>query len=467
MDKYLFPKDFFWGTGSAAAQSEGASDKRGEITWDVLYKKNSIRFFDEIGPEVTSDFYNRYVEDIGIMKQLGFNSFRTSISWARLFPEKGVLNEEAVTFYNAIIDEQLKNGIQPFICLYHFDTPMRLQNIGGWESREMVEEYAFYAKTCFELFGDRVKHWFTFNEPIMIPDGGYLDNRHYPGLLDFKKAAQVTHHIILAHSKAIKEFRDGKFEGEIGIILNLSPVYSRSEHPEDLKARELCDLLYNRSFLDPVLKGKYSKKLCDFLEKNNLSVTLGEDDLDIIKNNKADLLGVNYYYPKRVKAKEHLPNPSAPILPTTFYDNYSDLKGKKMNKHRGWEIYEKGIYDIAIDLKENYGNIKWFVSENGMGVENEERFKDSNGVIQDEYRINFIKDHLVWLNKAMQEGANCIGYHLWTFVDNWSWINAYKNRYGFVELDFNNNLERRIKKSGHWIKEVIETGEFTDYMKRG
>lgn len=467
MQKYKFNKNFFWGTASSAAQAEGASQGRGEITWDLFYKEDSIRFYNEIGPNITNDFYTRYKEDINLMREIGLNSFRTSISWARLYPEYGKLNEEAVKFYNDMIDEQIKNGIEPFICLYHFDMPMRLQEKGGWENREVVEEFAEFAQMCFKLFGDKVKYWFTFNEPIMIPEGGYLDNRHYPGEINFKKAVQITHHVILAHSLAVKKYKEGNYKGKIGIILNLSPVYSRSKEIADLEAREICDLLYNRSFLDPVLKGEYPKELCKFVNKYGLTPKIEKDDLKIIKDNKIEILGVNYYYPRRIKAKETVPNMLAPLRPTFFYDPYNDMKGVKMNKYRGWEIYEKGIYDIAINLKENYGNIEWFVSENGMGVQEEGRFRDKEGVIQDNYRIEFITDHLVWLNKAIQEGANCIGYHLWTFIDNWSWINAYKNRYGFVELDLENNLERKIKKSGQWIKNVIKNGEVEDYMKRG
>ncbi|MEI0611798.1 glycoside hydrolase family 1 protein [Brachyspira pilosicoli] len=467
MERYKFPKNFLWGSASSALQSEGGRADRGEVTWDVFYKKDPIRFFNEVGPDVTSDFYNRYKEDIEIMSSIGLNSFRTSISWARLFPEKNKLNDKAVDFYNNIIDEQIKNKIEPFLCLYHSDTPMRLQRIGGWEAKETVYEYRDFAKKCFELFGDRVKYWFTFNEPVMVVEGGYLDDRHYPGLVDFNKATKVAHNIILAHSLAVDEYKKLNMGGEIGIILNLSPVYSRSENPYDIEARMICDNLYNRSFLDTTIKGKYPDFLCSFLKRNHLLPEVTIDELDIIAKNKIDILGVNYYYPKRVKAKENIPNMNAPIKPTFFYDYYNDMKGKKMNKYRGWEIYERGIYDIAMDLYSNYGNIKWFVSENGMGVEDEERFKDENGVIQDDYRIKFIIDHLVYLHRAMEKGANCIGYHLWTFLDNWSWINAYKNRYGFVELDLNNNLERRVKKSGYWIKEVIEKSEFEDYMKRG
>jgi 6-phospho-beta-glucosidase len=145
-------------------------------------------------------------------------------------------------------------------------------------------------------------------------------------------------------------------------------------------------------------------------------------------------------------------------MPDTYFDNY-DMPGKRMNIYRGWEIYPKALYDIAINLRDNYNNIKWFVSENGMGVENEERFKDENGMIHDDYRIEFISEHMEELHKGIEEGSNCVGYHLWTFVDNWSWKNAYKNRYGYISYDLETR-KRTMKKSAYWIKDVVKNNGF-------
>lgn len=195
--------------------------------------------------------------------------------------------------------------------------------------------------------------------------------------------------------------------------------------------------------------------------QNALPISSVEED-EYIKKAEIDIFGLNFYYPKRIKAKEYLPHPDSPFKPNHLYDYYTEMKGIKLNPYRGWEIYEKGLYDLAIMMKDEYKNIPWFVAENGMGVENEERFKDLQGSIQDDYRIQFMKSHLKWLHKAMKEGSNCLGFHWWTFVDNWSWINAYKNRYGLVELDRTNDLQRRIKKSGLWMKTVIKNHGFEE-----
>ncbi|ADL53725.1 glycoside hydrolase family 1 protein [Clostridium cellulovorans] len=459
--KYKFPVDFWWGSASSAPQGEGAArkDGKGLNVWDFWYQEEPQRFFNCVGPQNTCDFYHRYKEDIQLMKKIGHNSFRFSISWSRLIPGGvGRVNEKAVEFYSNVIDELLANGIEPFVNLYHFDMPIEMQNIGGFENREVVEAYSDYAKVTFELFGQKVKKWFTFNEPIVPVEGGYLYDFHYPNVSDFKRAVQVAYNTNIATARAIEKFRTLNLnDAKIGVILNLTPSYPRSNSDEDLKAANIADLLFNRSFLDPATKGEYPEELVRFIKENNLTPVVQEGDKELLKNNTIDLVGVNYYQPRRVKAKENLSKDDSKLMPESFFDNY-EMPGRKMNIYRGWEIYEKGIYDIMINLRDNYENIESYISENGMGVEDEERFiKD--GFIDDSYRIDFIKDHLIWLHKAIEEGANVKGYHLWTFIDNWSWTNAYKNRYGFVQLNLNTN-KRTIKKSGHWMKEVTENNGF-------
>ncbi|WP_160676052.1 glycoside hydrolase family 1 protein [Clostridium sp. C8-1-8] len=459
--KYKFPEGFWWGSAASATQMEGAAkeDGKGLNIWDYWYEKEPNRFFDGVGPAVTSDFYHQYKEDIRLMKEIGHNSFRFSISWARLIPGGvGQVNQKAAEFYNNVINELLANDIEPFINLFHFDMPLELQQKGGWESREVVDAYAEYSKICFELFGDRVKRWFTFNEPVVPVEGGYLYDFHYPNVVDFNRAVQVAYGTMIANAKAIKEFKALQLdEAKIGIVLNLTPSYPRSSNPDDLKAANIVDLFFNRSFLDPAVRGEYPLELVEIIKREGLVPKILEGDKELLKENTIDFLGVNYYQPRRVKAKECMPNPEAPLMPDNFFDYY-EMPGRKMNVYRGWEIYEKGIYDIAINLKENYGNIEWYISENGMGVQDEERFI-VDGKVEDNYRIDFVRGHLTWLHKSIEEGCNVKGYHMWTFIDNWSWSNAYKNRYGFIQLDLKTQ-NRIIKKSGYWIKEVAKNNGF-------
>ncbi|MCC2249947.1 glycoside hydrolase family 1 protein [Virgibacillus sp. AGTR] len=456
---FQFPEDFWWGSATSATQIEGAAKEDGKAKniWDHWYEKEPNRFFDEVGPDTTSNFYHTYKEDIKLMKEIGHNTFRLSISWSRFMPY-GEVNQKAADFYNHVIDELIAQDIEPFVNLFHFDMPFDLQQQGGWESREVVEKYVDYAKTCFQLFGDRVTKWFTFNEPIVPVEGGYLYDFHYPNIVDAKKATQVAYHTMIAHAKAVEAFRTYNDNGsKIGIILNLTPSYPRSNNPADLRASRIADLFFNRSFLDPAVLGEYPSELIEILNEHGLLPNTEVGDKELLRENKVDILGVNYYQPRRVKAKEYLPNPYAPFMPDMYFDSY-EMPGRKMNKYRGWEIYEKGIYDILKNLKDNYGNIESFISENGMGVQNEERFL-RNGEIQDDYRIEFIKEHLKWVHQAIQENCNVKGYHLWAFMDNWSWMNAYKNRYGFFAVDLK-TMKRTPKKSAHWIKHVAENNGF-------
>ncbi|MBU5468224.1 glycoside hydrolase family 1 protein [Virgibacillus sp. MSJ-26] len=455
MVTYKFPKDFLWGAAASATQTEGAADKDGKAKniWDYWYEIEPERFHEEVGPQVTSNFYSSFKEDIKRMEVINLNSFRPSISWSRLLPDGKNVNQKAVAFYNSMIDELLEHEVEPIINLYHFDMPLHFQKIGGWENREVVKAFNYYAETAFKLFGNRVKKWTTFNEPIVPVEMGYLNHYHYPCVVDMKRAVVVAYHSMLASAKAIHSYREMKQDGEIGIILNLTPSYPRSDSKEDLEASKIADLFYNRSFLDPSVLGTYPDELVQLLRRYDLLPTKEDGDLQLIRDNTVDFLGVNYYQPRRVKVKE-TPIESETILPENFFDPYV-WPERRMNPYRGWEIYEKGIYDIAINIKDNYGNIPWYVAENGMGVENEQRFINESGMIEDDYRIDFYREHLKWLHKGIQEGSNCFGYHVWTFMDNWSWLNAYKNRYGLYRIDLDTQ-ERSLKRSGEWFSKIAK-----------
>ncbi|MGH2115690.1 glycoside hydrolase family 1 protein [Aerococcus urinaeequi] len=460
---YRFPEGFWWGSAISGPQTEGRikDDGKGDNIWDHWYREDPSLFFDQVGPEETSAVYSHYKEDIQLMKATGHNSMRTSIQWSRLFPEgRGDINTKAVAFYNDYIDELIANDIEPFINLYHFDMPLALQEIGGWENKEVVEAYVNYAKTCFELFGDRVKKWFTHNEPIVPVEGGYLYKFHYPAVVDMKRAVQVAYHESLASAKAIKVYRDLNLDGEIGIILNLTPSYPRdANNPEDVKAASLADAFFNRSFLDPAIRGIFPEDLVSLLKDLDYLPDYTAEELAIIKENTIDLLGINYYQPRRIKQKESSERLSDNPMPDDYFDNYI-WPDRKMNPYRGWEIYEKGIYDCLINVRDHYGNIPCFISENGMGVEGEAKFKNADGMIEDDYRIDFLKGHLTYVHQAIEEGCNVKGYHLWTCMDNWSWMNAYKNRYGLISVDLDNDKKRTIKKSGYWFKEVSDRNGF-------
>lgn len=456
MKKVDFPKGFWWGAATSGPQAEGNFKKKHQNVMDYWYQQSPEDFYQQVGPDVTSNFYNDFKEDIALMKACGLNTVRISIQWSRLIDdlESNTVNEEAVAFYRAVFDEFLANDIVPFANLHHFDLPVELlHRYGGWESRHVVDLFAGFAQKCFELFGDQVKYWFTHNEPLVVVEGGYLDQFHYPKKVDGKAAVQVAYHLQLASSLAIERYRKVGSDGQIGIILNLTPAYPATQEVEDLDASRIADLWYNRLFMDASSKGEFPKDLVELLRKEGVLWQATEEDLTVIRQNTIDLLGVNYYHPNRVQRPKYSPNSLAvDFLPNKYWQSY-EMPMARMNADRGWEIYPKAIYDIAKDIQENYGNIPWFISENGMGVSNEERFLNKDGVVEDDYRIQFIKEHLYWLRKGLEEGSSCLGYHLWTPIDCWSWANAYRNRYGLISNNIHTQV-KTLKKSGHWLREL-------------
>lgn len=464
-DKHMikFPKNFLWGTSTSGPQTEGrfAGDGKGDNLWDYWYQVEPHRFRFQEGPGLTSTFYENWEEDIELLVETGHTAFRTSIQWSRIFPEgRGEVNPVGVAFYRQVFERIKSKGIHLMVNLYHFDLPFALQEQGdGWENKETVYAYRDYARFCFETYGDLVDQWITFNEPIVPVEFGYFYDAHFPHKVDAAAAVKVAYHTQLASSLAVKACHEVDLSYRIGVVLNLTPAYPRSQHPADVKAARIAELFQAKSFLDPSVLGTYPPELVEILRERDLLPEVDPSDLELIKEHTVDFLGVNYYQPMRVSAPRYAPNPDSPMLVEQFYEPYV-MPGRKINPHRGWEIYEQGLYDIAQNIKENYGNFEWLLTENGMGVEGEEKFRQ-NGEIQDDYRIDFVKDHLRELHRAIQEGANCKGYLMWTFIDCWSWLNGYKNRYGLVELDLATQ-ERRLKKSGHWFRELSQQNGFEE-----
>ena len=464
-DKHMinFPQDFLWGTSTSGPQTEGrfAGDGKEDNLWDYWYQVEPHRFRFQEGPGLTSTFYENWEEDIELLVETGHTAFRTSIQWSRIFPEgRGEVNPVGVAFYRQVFERIKSKGIHLMVNLYHFDLPFALQEQGdGWENKETVYAYRDYARFCFETYGDLVDQWITFNEPIVPVEFGYFYDAHYPHKVDAAAAVKVAYHTQLASSLAVKACHEVDLSYRIGVVLNLTPAYPRSQHPADVKAARIAELFQAKSFLDPSVLGTYPPELVEILRERDLLPEVDPSDLELIKEHTVDFLGVNYYQPMRVSAPRYAPNPDSPMLVEQFYEPYV-MPGRKINPHRGWEIYEQGLYDIAQNIKENYNNIEWLLTENGMGVEGEEKFRQ-NGEIQDDYRIDFVKDHLRELHRAIQDGANCKGYLMWTFIDCWSWLNGYKNRYGLVELDLATQ-ERRLKKSGHWFRELSQQNGFEE-----
>lgn len=459
MEERQFPSSFLFGAASSGPQAEGSFDKPHENVMDAWYRMRPQDFFDGVGPATASDFYHRYDGDFQLMKECGFNSFRTSIQWSRLIRdlETGEPDETALRYYHDLFASAKKHGIRLIINLHHFDLPFTLlEQYGGWTSRHVVDLFVKYVHTAFVHFGDEIDLWTTFNEPMVIPEAGWLDGFHWPKYRGRgKDAVQIMYHLCLASALAIREYRSLGKKGKIGIVLNLTPAYPRSDSPRDQEAAEFADDFYNRFFLMPSVKGTFPEKLIRLLKAENVCFKAQPEDAALIRNNTVDFLGVNYYHPKRVRARETELSASE-WTPALYFEEY-DKPGIRLNPYRGWEIYPPAVYEIAKTVQNDYGNIPWYISECGMGVEDEERFRNAEGVIEDDYRIEFYEEHLRELLRAMKEGSACFGFHAWTAFDCWSWNNAYKNRYGFISVDLPSQ-KRTVKKSGRWLRRLADSG---------
>lgn len=458
-----FPKDFVWGAATSGPQTEGNFHKQHQNVFDYWFATEPEAFDAGVGPDTASNFYNDYDADLAKMAQAGIKGLRTSIQWTRLINdfETASLNPDGVAFYNHVIDSMLAHHIKPYLNLHHFDLPVELYDkYGGWESKHVVDLFVKFAEQCFKLFGDRVDDWFTFNEPKVVVDGQYLYGWHYPCLKDGPKAVQVAYNMNLASAKAIASFHEicpGPTK-KIGIILNLTPAYAATDDPADVAAAEFAELWSNNLFLDPAVLGHFPAKLVETLDQDGVLWDATDEELAIIAANPVDYLGVNYYHPFRVERPDISPKSLQPWLPDIYFKEYA-MPGRVMNVDRGWEIYPQAMADIADNIRENYHNIPWFISENGMGVAGEERFMDADGVVQDDYRIDFMKEHLTALAKGIDAGSNCKGYFVWTAIDCWSWNHAYHNRYGLIRDDIHTQ-EKTLKKSAGWFKTLSETGTF-------
>lgn len=456
--EWKIPEDFIIGAASSAWQTEGWDGKKeGQDSYlDMWYKAEPHTWHDGVGPAGATDFYNRYAEDVAAMKEIGLTHYRTSVNWARFFldHEECVVDEEYAQHISRVIDALLEAGVEPMLCLEHYEMPaVLMERYEGWSSKRVIELYMRYAEILFERYADRVKYWFTFNEPIVVQTRVYLDAIRWPHEQNTDKWMQWNVNKVVAHARAVQIYHELGYAGQIGVILNPEVTYPRSSSPGDVRAAHVYDLFFNRVFMDPMLKGEYPEELLQILAEEGVQFELTGEEQAVIRANRVDFAGLNFYYPKRVMAPRYVWNDANGFHPAKFYDNFS-LPIYRKNKSRGWEIYPEIIYDMALRMRDEYGNIPWVISENGMGIEGEEHFMDSEGVVQDVYRIDFIAEHMAQALRARTEGVNLFGYMLWAFTDCVSPGNAFKNRYGLVRID-TDTKERSLKSSAYWYKQII------------
>src|SRR5450830_1446851 len=439
-----FKKDFVFGVATSSYQIEGAAaeDGRTPSIWDAFCRVPGNVYEGQTG-DIACDHYHRYKEDVRILRELGVDSYRFSISWPRVFPAYGVYNPKGMQFYKDLIHELQENGIEPVATLYHWDLPMWAYERGGWLNRESVTWFKEYATRVFEELNDSVKSWITHNEPFCASILGYDLGIHAPGHKDLGEALIAAHHILLSHGVAVQAFRECGFrDSKIGITLNLTPSSPASNSREDMEAASRSDGLSNRWFLDPVFRSSYPEDM-----KEAFGKIVG--DFDFIRDGdlqtisaRNDFLGVNYYTRSLVKFVQD------GVL------NYQEVPGDPKNTTAmGWEICPEALYDLILRLRREYTQIPIYITENGAAFDD---VLTNDKHVHDAQRIDYIKAHLSKIAEANMQGANVQGYFLWSLLDNFEWACGYSKRFGIVHVDFGTQ-ERSLKDSALWYRDTIRS----------
>jgi beta-glucosidase len=448
---------FLWGVATCAYQVEGAyqTDGKGESKWDFL--TNTVRITEKVIGQnhtgnVSINMYDRtqYLKDIALMKELGLNSYRMSLDWSRIIPDgTGAVNEVALKHYDVLIDDLLAAGIEPFVTLYHFDYPAVLLKKGGWANPEMPNWYYNYASVVLKRYGQKVKHFITFNEPYIefflvenLLSGG---NPNDLTKEKYMSQMQKAHAQMVVNARVIKLYHDLKLKGEIGIVLNVNPAAAWDENNvADIKTTEFQDILINGLFLDPLYKGRYPKMALDSLAKYNPTFNPSAEDMALIATQKPDFLGINFYAPAIVKGEDT-------AMSLKWLDNNPDAIKSNVGPVR-----PEYLYKILMRLKNDYGNPKVYITENGTGYVSED--VKINGKIIDPMRADYIKKHVEWSLKAKSEGANLNGYMVWSGWDNFEWVSGYSKRLGLIYVDFETQ-ERTPKQSYYEYQKIIKANK--------
>jgi beta-glucosidase len=433
-----FPADFVWGAATASYQIEGAAneDGRGESVWDrFCATPGKVRNGDN--GAIACDFYHRYHDDIGLMRELGLDAFRFSIAWPRILPEgRGKVNQKGLDFYDRLVDELLASGIAPFVTLFHWDTPQVLEDAGGWPSRDTVDAFEEYVETVAGRLGDRVGHWITHNEPWVVSWVGHGWGHHAPGRTSDADALATAHHLLLSHGRAVEVLRRLAPASQVGITLNLDHPYPTTQEPEDVRAARWVDGLHNRWFLDPLFRGSYPDDMAEAWAESMPEVRDG--DLETIAA-PIDFLGVNNYTSPLVAADEH--GGRSRIVRRLDADR-TDM---------GWEVVPDGLRDLLVRLHNDYQPPAIYVTENGAAFPD---VRGHDGTVHDPERQSYLEGYLDAAAGALAEGVPLRGYFAWSLLDNFEWAWGYWKRFGLIYVDYA-TLDRIPKGSFYWYRDFI------------
>ena len=445
-----FAKDFLWGAASASYQIEGAPCEDGKCAsiWDAFSHQEGKIYGGHNG-DVACDAYHRYGEDLDLLQSLGIRNYRLSLSWCRVMPSPGQINEKGLAYYDRVVDGCLERGIEPWITLYHWDLPQRLQEAGGWRSRATAEEFALYAQAVARHFKGRVRRFFTLNEPQCAAGLGYMTGEHAPGLtLPVQDAFPVWHHLMQAHGKAALALRQEMpgvlvglaSTGKLGYLAAHEKEVPRalSDYSFHTEPGGGSDVYFNHHWaLDPVCEGHYPDDSASPWAK--LAERVSDSDLDEV-HQRPDFLGLNIYNGHEVAIDDA---GKATVVP-----RYAGYPRTAID----WPVTPQVLYWGPRQVYERYG-LPIVISENGLSCTDTVSL---DGKVHDPGRIDFLHRYLLELQAAARDGADIAGYLHWALTDNFEWANGYKERFGLIYIDYRDG-KRIPKDSARWYAQVVRS----------
>jgi beta-glucosidase len=412
-----FPTDFIFGTATSSYQIEGNSfGGCGKSIWDEFAKKR----LNGVDGQKACNHFNYFKEDIKFIKEAGFKAYRFSFSWPRILPsDHNTINTEGLDFYSRLLDEILKNDLEPFPTLYHWDLPLRFSSLGGWENQDTCKRFADFSYIISEKYSDKFQKIATINEPWCVSWLSHYLGEHAPGLTNLSSAVKTMHNILLAHGMSLQALRSNG-NNKIGIVLNNEYPEAFNDDPKNIQAAKLFDDIYNRWFSDAIFKGSYPELALNILEKylpKNYN-----SQLKIISH-PLDWIGINYYTRSVIK-----------YLNADDGINYECERGSLKKTDMGWELYPKGLSYFIERIHQEYSDdIPIYVTENGMA--NNDQIS-SNEVIEDQDRVEYFQLHLKEILDCLKKGIQVKGYFAWSLLDNYEWAFGYEKRFGLIHVDF-------------------------------
>jgi beta-glucosidase len=436
-----FPANFAWGAASAAFQTEGSpeADGRGPSIWDV-FAATPGKIIDGSNARLACDSYRRYTEDADLLAAANLKHYRFSVAWPRIHPSgSGAANDAGLDHYSRFVDALLERGVAPHATLFHWDLPQALQDKGGWTARETSERFADYAGAVARRLGDRVKSFIVLNEAAVHTVLGHVLGEHAPGLKGAANLGPVIHHLNLAQGLGIKALRAERDDLSVGTTMALQPARAEAAPLAfwNRPAADGFDALWNGAFLDPLFEGTYPAAASAIV-----GPSVKEGDLDITRQ-PIDFAGVNYYSPTTIRLDLASPSRIAPGKPP---------KGAPRDAF-GREVDPSGLFEMLERLRTRYGNPVVYITENGCS----DPFSDGAAILDDGFRIDYLRIHLEAVKAAMEKGARIAGYFHWTLIDNWEWALGYRSKFGLVAMDRETGA-RTPKASYRWFARLAATG---------